>query len=207
LGGETPWSDHANAHYLIADHSELKHAYTDSASSATAMTCGVKTYNNAINVDSRGREVRPLARDLQEQGFAVGAVSSVPISHATPACAFANNVHRNDYQDITRDMLGRPSSFHPGGLPGLDVLLGAGWGEQRDADGGQGANFVPGNRYLASADREAISADHGGPFIVVTERRSRVSARNPMDRNPRRLGRSSCDRYRRSRPLSGARPA
>lgn len=167
LGGDTPWSKDANAYYLIADHPEELHAYTDSAASATSMTSGIKTYNNAINVDAFGREVLPIARVLQDDGFAVGAVTSVPISHATPACSYANNVHRGDYQDITRDMLGQPSVFHPGGLSGLDVLIGGGWGVSNDEDGTQGKNFVAGNRYLTDKDLGAINVDHGGEYVVA----------------------------------------
>jgi alkaline phosphatase len=165
--GDTAWAEPENKTYLIGQDEELRHAYTDSASSATSMTSGVKTFNNAINVDSFGREVLPLARTLQEEGFAVGAVSSVPISHATPACAYANNVQRSDYQDISRDMLGLPSVFHPGGLPGLDVVIGAGWGETRDKDGGQGENFVSGNRYLATGDIKKLRAANDGEYVVV----------------------------------------
>ena len=165
--GDTAWAEPENKDYLIGKDEELSHAYTDSASSATSMTAGVKTFNNAINVDSFGREVLPLARSLQEEGFAVGAVSSVPISHATPACAYANNVQRSDYQDISRDMLGLPSIFHPGGLPGLDVVIGSGWGETSDKDGGQGENFVPGNRYLATGDMKKLRASNDGQYVVV----------------------------------------
>lgn len=166
-GGATPWYAAADANYLISKGKVLKHAYTDSAASATSMTTGYKTYNNAINVDASGRELLPIARKLQEDGFAVGAVTSVPLSHATPACAYANNVHRSDYQDITRDMLGLPSIFHPGGLPGLDVLIGCGWGELREKDGAQGENFVPGNRYLTDDDLESINVDQGGEYVVA----------------------------------------
>ncbi|MCA9125945.1 MAG: alkaline phosphatase [Planctomycetales bacterium] len=167
--GQTPWAPIADANYPITAGGDLevKHAYTDSASSATSMTAGIKTYNNAINVDSVGREVLPIARTLQQDGFAIGVVSSVPISHATPACAYANNVHRSDYQDLTRDLLGLPSIFHPGGLSGVDVLLGAGWGEEADKDGAQGANFVPGNQYLTSQDLHTCSSENGGSYVVA----------------------------------------
>ncbi|MEM7477662.1 MAG: alkaline phosphatase [Planctomycetota bacterium] len=168
LGGDVPWISEARIDplYLIAKHDDLKHAYTDSAASATSMTSGYKTYNNAINVDFSGREILPLGRTLQEKGFAVGAVTSVPISHATPACAYASNVHRSDYQDITRDLIGVPSVYHPGGLKGLDVLIGCGWGEAKKEDGAQGKNFVPGNRYLAKADLEAIQRGKDG-FVTA----------------------------------------
>ena len=76
-------------------------------------------------------------------------VTSVPISHATPAAAYANNVTRNDYQDLSRDLVGLPSIAHRSAtLPGVDVLLGCGWGEESDGDDKQGQNYVPGNKYL-----------------------------------------------------------
>lgn len=165
-GGGTPWQATDNSLYPIAKD-EAPHAFTDSAAAASSMCAGIKTYNDAINVDFAGHEVLPIARVLQDQGFAVGVVTSVPISHATPACAYANNVHRDDYQDLTRDLLGLPSVFHPGGLVGVDVLLGAGWGETKDADGSQGDNFVPGNRYLTADDWAALPVAAGGKYTVV----------------------------------------
>jgi alkaline phosphatase len=167
LGGETPWSGSSDPAYLIGKSDLLRHAYTDSASSATSLTSGIKTYNDAINVDAQGRPSMPIARELQQQGYAVGVVTSVPISHATPACAYANNVSRNDFQDLTRDLLGLPSVSHSQPLSGVDVLLGAGWGENRAEDTSQGANFVPGNRYVTLADLRAADAAHGGPYVVV----------------------------------------
>lgn len=168
FGGSAPWSSISDANYLIGKGASLKHAYTDSASSATSLTCGIKTYNDAINVDALGRKVTPIARQLQQEGFAVGVVTSVPISHATPACAYANNIHRDDYQDLTRDLLGLPSVAHPAApLPGVDVLLGAGWGETKEQDGPQGQNFVSGNRYLTAADLATIDAGGRGTYQVV----------------------------------------
>lgn len=167
LCGPAPWGPITDAKYPISTSDTLKHAYTDSASSATSLCSGIKTYNDAINVDDKGREVLPIARTLQEQGFAIGVVTSVPISHATPACAYANNIHRDDYQDLTRDLIGRPSVFHPGGLPGVDVLIGGGVGINKEKDGPQGANFVVGNRYLTADDLAAIDADKGGKYVVA----------------------------------------
>src|SRR5262249_27791358 len=123
----------------------------------------------AINVDPFGRQVVPLARELQNRGFAIGVVTSVPISHATPACAYANNVHRDDYQDLTRDLVGLPSISHPNqALPGVDVLLGAGWDSPKSEDSLQGKNYVAGNRYIADPDLHAIDSTNGGKYQVAT---------------------------------------
>lgn len=167
IAGEFPWSVATDMNYPIAKGEDIVHAFTDSAASATSMTAGIKTYNNSINVTYMGREVLPIARQLQDEGWKVGVVTSVPISHATPGAAYANNVHRYDYQDITRDLIGRPSVYHPGGLPGLDVLIGGGWGDEKTKDGNQGQNFVPGNRYLTQEDQQAIDVANGGKYLVA----------------------------------------
>jgi alkaline phosphatase len=166
-GGPTPWQATGDTKYPIGQSENDPHAYTDSAASATSLCSGIKTYNDSINVDFSGREVLPIARTLQDDGYAVGVVTSVPISHATPACAYANNVHRDDYQDLTRDLLGLPSVFHPGGLPGVDVLIGAGWGEVKDKDGNQGENFVAGNRYLTAEDLSHAAVASGGKYVIA----------------------------------------
>lgn len=166
--GLTPWARPSDAAYIIGKSSEMPHPYVDSAASATAMTTGVKTYNDSINVGPDGKQASSIAHQLQEKGWAVGVVTSVPISHATPGAAYGHNVSRDDYQDITRDLLGLPSVSHKKDpLPGLDLLIGAGWGVESQADSKQGRNFVPGNRYLTAEDLYQINAEHGGAYQVV----------------------------------------
>jgi alkaline phosphatase len=167
MAGLFPWSRPLDPLYPIGKSKDQPHVYTDSASSASALTSGIKTYNKAINVDPTGRQAVPIARQLQKLGFAVGVVSSVPISHATPASAYANNVDRNDYQDLTRDLLGLPSVSHPKPLPGVDVLLAAGFGETKTDDEAQGKNFVSGNRYVTDEDLDQANKGRRA-FQVVT---------------------------------------
>jgi alkaline phosphatase len=132
------------------------------------MTAGIKTYNDSVNVDPYGRQAETIAHKLQAQGWAIGVVTSVPISHATPSCTYSHNVHRDDYQDLTRDLLGLPSVSHPKEpLPGVDVLIGSGWRVKAKTDSGQGKNFEPGNKYLTAADLKAIDADQGGRYLVA----------------------------------------
>ena len=169
-GGQTPWAPLPDFRYLIGRDRSRPHAVTDSAASATSLCTGRKTYNDAINVDAEGRQIEPIARTLQARGYAVGAVTSVPVSHATPACSYANNVSRDDYQDISRDMLGEPSIAHrTEPLPGLDVLIGAGFGVRgtKESDKDQGANFEPGGKYLADSTLAAIDSRQGGRYRVA----------------------------------------
>lgn len=168
--GSQPWAVPAEPQYLVgkAEAKEFQQAYTDSASSATSMTAGIKTFNAAINVDVHGKQVDTIAHLAQRQGYKIGVVTSVPISHATPAAAYAHNVDRDDYQDLSRDLLGLPSVSHPEHpLAGVDVLIGAGFGVERTKDEGQGENFVPGNAYLTDADLQKIDARNGGRYTVA----------------------------------------
>ena len=169
-GGPTPWTSGSDDQYLVSrpEDAEDRHPYTDSASAAVSMMAGIKTYNNAINVDPHGTPVLTIAHLAQQAGYAVGVVSSVPFSHATPAAAYAHNVHRNDYQDLSRDMLGLPSISHPDTpLPGLDVVIGGGYGVDREEDAAQGDNFVVGNVYLNDTDLKQVDVLHGGHYVVA----------------------------------------
>lgn len=180
LGGPNPWTRGSDPQYLIAENAkaEIIHAFTDSSSSASSMTAGIKTYNNGVNVDHSGHQVTTIAHLAQLEGYAVGAVTSVPISHATPAGAYAHNVHRDDYQDLTRDMLGLKSISHPETpLPGMDVVIGGGFGDDRIKDGlkplaptlkedSPGKNFVPGNAYLTDDDLKTIDVKNGGKYVT-----------------------------------------
>ena len=178
-GGNRPWSRPADPNYLRGQRKSLPHGYTDSAASATSMFSGIKTYNASINIDPEGEQVAPLARELQKDGFAIGVVSSVPISHATPSSAYSNNVTRNDYQDLSRDLLGLKSISHPKKpLPGVDVLIGCGWSEQKDDDRTkQGKNFLPGNKYLTKKDLDAIDIENGGRYRVAQRTAGKIGRR------------------------------
>jgi alkaline phosphatase len=175
-GGDTPWDPRASMRYLTGRDRDVPHPFTDSAASATALCSGRKTYNDAINVDPAGARLEPIARLLQARGWGVGAVSSVPVSHATPACAYATNVSRDDYQDIARDLVGQPSVAHPSPLPGLDVLIGGGEGVTVAADFDQGRNFEPGNKYIADSTLAAIDTAHGGRYRMARRTAGRPGA-------------------------------
>jgi alkaline phosphatase len=100
-----------------SDWEYVKSCYTDSASAATALAAGIKTYDAAIGVDVNGYPV-PNALELAEQkGKATGVVTSVEWTHATPAGHVAHNVSRNDYEGIGLEMVN---------VSAADVIMGAG---------------------------------------------------------------------------------
>ena len=99
----------SNADYVKSD-------YTDSAAAATALSCGRKTSYGAIGVGSKGRELAHLMERAEEVGKSTGVVTSVQLSHATPAGFTAHNPNRGNYAQIALEMIGSR----------LEVIMGAG---------------------------------------------------------------------------------
>ena len=159
---------------VLAVHRAI-HAYTDSSCSAGEFVSGKKAYNNSVNVTDSGEFVPTLFHKLQGEGWKLGTVTSVPFNHASPAAMYAHNVDRDDYQDLARDMLGLRSIAQETGKehahPGLDVVIGTGFGQIASEKGlvaAQGKNGVPGNLFITDADRAAVDVKNGGKYIVAT---------------------------------------
>jgi alkaline phosphatase len=149
------------------------HAYTDSSQSAAEFVSGVKSYNNGVNVTDDSRLVTTLFHELQDQGWKLGTVTSVPFDHVSPAAMYVQDVHRDDYQDIARAMLGRPGIIqkarHAPLHPGLDVVLGTGFGILTNPASlaVQGQNGVLGSLFITDDDLSAIDVRNGGKYVVV----------------------------------------
>ena len=183
VAGTVPWHENSDQDYYLGINRQFTDCVTDSAASATSLSCGVKTYNGSIAVNGSGKKLKSIARRLQdEQEFMVGLVTSVPVSHATPAACYANNVTRKDYQDISRDLLGLPSSSHKRKpLKGVDVLIGGGWGEGKGKDAGQGDNYMAGNPYLHQDDVRRADIKNGGKYVVAQRTESKSGRKVLMD--------------------------
>lgn len=88
-----------------ADFEDVKHGYTDSAAAATALSTGQKTVGGAIGVGPDGAPLRHVLTRCEELGMATGIVTSVQLSHATPAGFVAHNPDRDSYQEIAQEMI------------------------------------------------------------------------------------------------------
>lgn len=95
---------------------------TDSASAATAMSAGIKTYNNAIAVDNDGTDVKTVLEAAKEQGKATGLVATSEITHATPASFGSHDHSRQNMNGIADDYFDDLVK----GKHKIDVLLGGG---------------------------------------------------------------------------------
>ncbi len=58
---------------------------TDSAAASTAFATGQKTNNNYLGVDPKGQPLKSFIEIVKQNGKSTGLVTTVTITHATPA--------------------------------------------------------------------------------------------------------------------------
>lgn len=89
---------------------------TDSAAGATAFSCGVKTYNNAVGVDCDTIPQETILETLKKKGYATGVVSTSSVTHATPASFYAHQKKRKQMENNVADLfVTQPDLFMGGG--------------------------------------------------------------------------------------------
>ena len=106
---------------------------TDSAAAATALSTGEKTGAGGVcwSADFEGGSLTNIGDLLSVKGWAVGVVSTVPFSHATPACFVAHNPDRSHYYDGYGGREGPGISEEMISAPTASLIIGAGhpaWG-------------------------------------------------------------------------------
>nr|WP_317325080.1 alkaline phosphatase [uncultured Flavonifractor sp.] len=89
----------------------------DSASTATSISTGYKTYSGTINMDETGTTAyETIAEKVHDQlGMKVGVISSVNLNHATPAAFYAHQASRNDYYEIGLELVDSGFEYFAGG--------------------------------------------------------------------------------------------
>jgi alkaline phosphatase len=129
---------------------------TDSASAATAMSTGIKTYNAAVGVDNDKTNVKTVLEQAKEKGKSTGLVSTSEITHATPASFGAHDVSRNNMDAIADDYFDEKINDNHK----VDVLLGGGMD------------------YFDRKDRKLTEEFKKGGYSVVTDRNELLNDTN-----------------------------
>ncbi len=91
---------------------------TDSAASATAMACGIKTANGTIGMDIQEHSYQSIMEICKQLGKSCGLVATSSITHATPAAFYAHAPKRSQQAFIAEQLI----------QSGFDVFLGGGRG-------------------------------------------------------------------------------
>jgi len=89
----------------------------DSASTATSISTGKKTYSGTINMDETGSvSYETVTEKLREQlGYKIGVISSVNLNHATPAAFYCHQASRSNYYDIGLELVNSGFDYFAGG--------------------------------------------------------------------------------------------
>ena len=117
---------------------------TDSASAATAWATGYKTDDGNIAWlpgDPDGGALKTITELLREKkGYAIGVVSTVPFSHATPAAFVSHNKSRNNYHAISEEIL---ATVKP------EVVIGGGYAVGSSCASPSASNYISQAAYTA----------------------------------------------------------
>lgn len=100
----------------LMDMASASSIVTDSAAASSSWGGGHRVSNGSLNVDPNGEAHTPIWVKFKKAGKMAGCVTSVAITHATPAGFCANSNKRNAQDDIAEQYLER----------GFDVLMGGG---------------------------------------------------------------------------------
>ncbi|WP_239495022.1 alkaline phosphatase [Pedobacter yulinensis] len=104
------------ARRAFMDTASASSLVTDSAAASSAWGGGKRVNNGALNVNSDGSENLPIWQKFKRAGKSAGCVTTVPITHATPAGFCVASEARSDQAGIALKYLDA----------GYDVLLGGG---------------------------------------------------------------------------------
>lgn len=88
---------------------------TDSAAAATAIACGEKTNNHFSGVDPNGKPVYSCAVSARKAGKKVGILTTVTLTHATPAGFYAHRRDRGNVNGIAEDLADSGFDLFAGG--------------------------------------------------------------------------------------------
>ncbi|CAK6965433.1 Hypothetical predicted protein [Scomber scombrus] len=108
-GEETVMTMDTFPHVGLAKTYSVDFQIPDSAATATAYLCGVKTNLNTVGVSAaarngacktqKGNEVTSILKWAKDAGKSVGIVTTTRVQHATPATTYAHSASRKWYSD------------------------------------------------------------------------------------------------------------
>ncbi len=135
----------------------------DSASTATSLSTGHKTYSGTINMDETGTVAyETISEKLKDQkDYKIGVVSSVNLNHATPAAFYCHQVSRSNYYDIGLEMIDSGFDYFAGG-----ALLQPTGKEEDQTDLYALAADAGYTVAMTQAEAEAVTADTGKVILV-----------------------------------------
>ena len=98
LGRETNWISLYNEKKVsraLMDTASASSVVTDSAAASSAFGGGIRVKNGVLNIGVNGEKHVPIWQKFKKAGKKTGCVTTVTITHATPAGFCVNSAQRN----------------------------------------------------------------------------------------------------------------
>lgn len=137
----------------------------DSASTATSIATGYKTWSGSINVsEDFQKKYETIAEKLKAQkNYKIGVISSVNLNHATPAAFYAHQESRNNYYEIGLELIDS----------GFDYFAGGGLKKTTGSEGDKEDLYVlaekAGYNVIKTQDEAEKLTSEDGKAIVIDE--------------------------------------
>ncbi|WP_067147881.1 alkaline phosphatase [Pseudotamlana agarivorans] len=138
----------------LMDMASASSIVTDSAAASSSWGGGVRIHNGALNMSKNGEAHLPIWQKFKKSGKKAGCVTTVPITHATPAGFCVNSTSRNAQEDIAEKYLEHQ----------FDVMMGG------------GNNYFSADKRKDKTDLYKRYASKG--YTVVKNREDMLSASN-----------------------------
>ncbi|AWH86175.1 alkaline phosphatase [Flavobacterium album] len=145
----------------LMDTASASSIVTDSSAGSSSWGGGMRVNNGSLNVGPKGERPLPILQKFKKAGKKVGCVTTVPITHATPAGFCVNNDSRNSQPEIAEDYL----------KIGFDIMMGGGnkyfSAEKRQDKKDVYADYKAKGWQVAKNRQEMLQATEGKPVLGV----------------------------------------
>lgn len=141
------------------DMSSASSSITDSAAASSSWGGGHRVPNGRLNVDIDGKEHTPILQKFKAANKKVGCVTTVPITHATPAGFCVSSKSRGEQSEIAEKYLQLR----------FDVMMGGGskYFNKRKDDRDLFEEFKIAGYGVARTTKEMNQLDHTKPNLCV----------------------------------------
>lgn len=147
----------------LMDMASASSIVTDSAAASSSWGGGVRIHNGSLNVSKNGKEHLPIWQKFKQVGKKAGCVTTVPITHATPAGFCINSKSRNAQETIAEKYLEQK----------FDVMMGGGnkyfSPENRKDKKDMYKAFASNGYHVVKTRNEMFSASTDKPILGVFE--------------------------------------
>lgn len=145
----------------LMDTASASSIVTDSSAGSSSWGGGHRVKNGVLNIGANGEKYMPIWQKFKKAGKMAGCVTTVPITHATPAGFCVNNDSRNAMEEIAEDYL----------RLGFDIMMGGGddyfSADHRKDKKDMYAEYKAKGWQVARTRQEMLSTQPGKPVLGV----------------------------------------